>query len=113
MTTRTAAFAVAFAVMGAVGAGASLAAPTPAFAQARNAAAEQFVQREAQDALRTLNDRSLTPAAKKQRFRRFVDTVADVPRITRFVLGKYARSVTPQQFAAFSAAFREVREHRL
>ena len=83
-------------------------APTPAAAQgARDASAEAFVSQEAQIALRVLHDDALSAAQKKIRFRAFVDRAADVPRITRFVLGKYARTITPQQLAAFSPAFRE------
>jgi len=33
--------------------------------------------------------------------------VADVPRITHFVLGKYARSITPAQYNQFAVVFRE------
>jgi ABC-type transporter MlaC component len=31
-----------------------------------------------------------------------VDELADVPRITNFVLGKYARTITPDQRARFT-----------
>lgn len=106
MTTRIAAAAIA-ALMGAAVAAPVLTAPAEAVAQARNASAEQFVQTEAQQVLRVLNDNRLSMPQKKAQFRRFVDQVADVQRITRFVLGKYARTVTPQQFAAFSVAFRD------
>ena len=106
MKTRFAAAALA-AVVSTAAATPVLILPAAAHAQARNASAEQFVQTEAQAALRTLNNASLSTAQKKVQFRRFVDTVADVPRITRFVLGKYARTVTPQQYASFSVAFRE------
>ena len=71
----------------------------------RDAAAEQFVQTQAQRALGILRDRSTTE--KVRAFRSFVDQVADVPTITRFVLGKYARVVTPSQHQRFAAAFRE------
>ena len=85
-----------------------LLAPAAAHAQAaRNAAAETFIGREAQRALRILNDKSLPMETKKAQFRQFVDQDADVARITGFVLGKYRRTVTPAQYRAFSAAFRE------
>lgn len=106
MTTRIPAAVLAVLLAGAVAAPV-LTAPAPAHAQARNASAEQFVQTEAQQVLRVLNNNSLSMAQKKVQFRRFVDQVADVQRITRFVLGKYARTVTPQQYATFSVAFRE------
>lgn len=116
MTTRITA-AVLAALLAAAAPAAVLTTPATAVAQVRNASAEQFVQTEAQAALRTLNDRGLSMSAKRASFRRFVDTVADVPKITRFVLGKYARTVTPQQYAAFAGAFRvyanQVYESRL
>jgi phospholipid transport system substrate-binding protein len=80
--------------------------PTAAHAQAqRDADAENFVGNEASQALTILNQK--TPLAqKKAQFRTFVDQVADVPRITHFVLGKYNRTITPQQYDAFAQAFR-------
>jgi len=79
---------------------------TPAFAEAqRDADAEAFVQNEAGQALSILN-RSGSPAQKKAEFRAFVDQVADVPRITNFVLGKYARTLSQTQYQEFAQAFR-------
>jgi phospholipid transport system substrate-binding protein len=81
--------------------------PTPALAAAeRDASAEAFVQSEAGRALGILAAHS-SVAAKTQAFRGFVDQAADVPRITNFVLGKYARSITPAQRAQFAPLFRE------
>jgi phospholipid transport system substrate-binding protein len=78
---------------------------TPAHAQAaRDAEAESFVANEAGKALTILNGGSTVQ--KKAEFRTFIDQVADVPRITGFVLGKYRRSVTPQQYNDFAQAFR-------
>jgi len=71
----------------------------------RDAGAEQFVQTEAQRALGILAGHS--KAEKIRAFRSFVDQVADVPTITRFVLGKYNRSINPDQYRRFAAAFRE------
>ena len=39
-----------------------------------------------------------------------INELIDVPRVTRFVLGKYARQATPDQYARFSAAFRAYAE---
>ena len=69
--------------------------------------AETFVQTEATKVLQVLNDRSMNLAQKKQTFHGVVDQIADVPRITSFVLGKYRRSVTDDQYNAFTAAFRD------
>lgn len=103
----TAAAAAALSVLVAPAA-AILTAPAPAWAQAaRDASAEAFVTQEGQRALRVLNSGTLSIAAKKAQFRQFVNEAADVPKITRFVLGRYARTVTPAQYAAFTEAFRE------
>ncbi len=89
--------------------GVLLLAPAPAAAQnsARDVQAEQFVQTEAQRALTILANRGIGTAEKTRLFRAFVDEVADVPRITQFVLGKYARIATPAQRQSFAAVFRE------
>lgn len=82
--------------------------PTPAAAQAaRDAQAEAFVSTQAQRALNILNNRSLAEPQKAAQFRGFVDQVADVPRITTFVLGKYNRTINPAQRAQFAQVFRE------
>lgn len=82
-----------------------VAAPAMAQAAARDASAEAFVQTQASEALRILNS-GQPLAAKRLAFRALVDQVADVPRITNFVLGKYARSATPAQRAEFAPLFR-------
>jgi phospholipid transport system substrate-binding protein len=80
----------------------------PAAAQgARDAGAEQFVQVEAQRVLTVLSDRGRGAADKIRVFRGLIDQIADVPLITNFVLGKYARSITPAQRAEFAPVFRE------
>ena len=80
-------------------------APAMAQASARDASAEQFVQTEATRALNILQLGS--DAEKIRQFRGFIDRVADVPRITSFVLGKYARSISPDQYRQFATVFRE------
>jgi phospholipid transport system substrate-binding protein len=82
--------------------------PAVAVAQpARDAQAEAFVATQSQRALGILNNRSLSQAQKAQQFRGFVDQVADVPRVTNFVLGKYSRTITPAQRQQFASVFRE------
>jgi phospholipid transport system substrate-binding protein len=73
---------------------------------ARDPAAEQYVQVQAQRVLMVLSDGSMTNQDKIRSFRGVVDQIADVPRITRFVLGKYARTATPAQRQEFDALFR-------
>ena len=82
------------------------AAPVAAHAQARDASAEAFVSQEGQRALRILNTGG-SVTAKRAQFRQFVDQAADVAKVTHFVLGRYARTVTPAQYQAFAAAFRD------
>ena len=99
--------------------GAMAIAPSPlgSVAQAqsgvRNPAAEQFVQTQAQRALDILSQHRGNVAEEKRLFRAFVDQVADVPRITFFVLGKYGRSITPTQRQAFCDRVPRIRLQRL
>jgi len=112
MSRRTSLFAAAAsALLIAAPAAGLFVAPVSALAQASrghgDADAEGFVQSEASKVLGVLNNRGMSLDAKKQTFRQLIDQVADVPRITSFVLGRYRRIVTPAQYAAFSAAFRD------
>jgi len=76
----------------------------------REPQAEQFVQVNAQKVISVLADRSMSVAQKDATFHRTVDAVADVPKITNFVLGKYARTINPQQRQQFATAFRAYAE---
>jgi phospholipid transport system substrate-binding protein len=90
---------------------AALGAATPSLAQsAREPAAEQFVQSGAQKVIAVLADRGLSDAQKQATFHRAIDDLADVPKITNFVLGKYARAITPAQRAQFTPVFRTYAE---
>ncbi len=83
---------------------------TPALAQGRGHAApdaESYVESQANRALSILGDTGMGVGAKRRAFYGFINQVADVPRITDFVLGRYRRSLTPAQYQAFSAAFRD------
>jgi len=76
----------------------------------RDSAAEQFVQSGAQRVISLLADRGMSDGQKQAAFRRAIDELADVPRITNFVLGKYARTITPAQRAQFAPVFRAYAE---
>lgn len=81
----------------------------PAVARARvtrDAVAEQFVQTEGQKALSAVTNRSLAPAARDAAFRQMIDQLADFQRISGFVLGKYARVITPTQRQRFNTVFK-------
>jgi phospholipid transport system substrate-binding protein len=74
-------------------------------AAAADERAEAFVTANANEALRILSDDGVSMDDKKAAFRALVEEVADVPRITRFVLGKFAREIDAQELAAFSEVF--------
>ena len=69
--------------------------------------AEAFVQENASEALDILNDGSTSLDDKKLRFRSLVDEIADVPKITRFVLGRYSRGADSTELSEFSEVFRQ------
>jgi phospholipid transport system substrate-binding protein len=74
---------------------------------ARDPGAEAFVQTQAQRVIGVLADSGMGQSEKIKTFRGIVDQIADVPRITTFVLGKYARGIAPAQYRNFAAVFRE------
>jgi phospholipid transport system substrate-binding protein len=78
---------------------------------ARDPQAEAFVQASAQRVISVLADRGMSEAQKEAAFHRAIDDLADVPKITNFVLGKYARTVTPAQRAQFAPVFRAYAEN--
>ena len=102
---------VQLALAAALGLGA-LTQAAPALAQAaRDPQAEQFVQTKAQRVIAVLADNKQSVAQKKTTFHQAIDELADVPKITNFVLGKYARTITPDQRQRFAAAFRVYAEN--
>ena len=92
----------------ALAAGLALSLPAAANAQhgPRDQGAEQYVQVQAQRVLSVLSDNSMGTTERIRAFRGVVDQIADVPRITRFVLGKYARTATPAERQQFDSLFR-------
>ncbi len=87
--------------------------PAAAMAQQRgprDLQAEQFVEGNGARVLAVLNNHAQGKAEKEQAFRVLIDQVVDVPRLTHFVLGKYARSITPDQYQRFAAVFRNYAE---
>ena len=75
--------------------------------QPRDQGAEQFVQTQGQRLISILAGKSANTADRLQAFRAAVDEIADVPRISRFVLGKYARTITPAQMQRFAPVFED------
>jgi phospholipid transport system substrate-binding protein len=91
---------------------AALTLASPAMAQnARDPGAEAFVQTKAQKVISVLANKGMSEAQKKQVFHQAVDELADVPKVTNFVLGKYARTITPEQRARFTPVFRTYAEN--
>ncbi|MGH6951614.1 MAG: ABC transporter substrate-binding protein, partial [Vitreimonas sp.] len=97
---------------------ASVLAVAPNAHAARNADAEQYVQEHASAALRTLGDRSLSTAQRRQTFDQLMARFADMPRIANFVLGRYGaqlrsdaalRSEWQRTFEEYSVAVYEAR----
>ncbi len=79
-------------------------------ARARDAQAEAFVDPNARRVLGVLNDRRTSVEQRHQAFRVLIGELVDWPRLTHFVLGKYARTATPDQLARFTAAYRTYAE---
>ncbi|HZU64885.1 MAG TPA: ABC transporter substrate-binding protein [Novosphingobium sp.] len=84
--------------------------PAAAMAQARDAQAEAYVDANARRVLGVLNDHHLSVEGRRQAFHTLIGELVDWPRLTRFVLGKYARTATPDQFQRFAAAYRTYEE---
>ena len=96
---------------GVLGLAASANAQSAATRGARSPDAEKFVEAQVQRMLSLLADRGLTAGQRDAAFRRAIGEIADIPRITTFVLGKYGRTITPAQRAQFTAAFRAYAEN--
>jgi phospholipid transport system substrate-binding protein len=60
---------------------------------ARDADAERYVQENASAALRTLADRNMNVAQRRQTFDQLMARFADMPRIANFVLGRYGAAL--------------------
>ena len=81
--------------------------PTAALAQgaARDTQAESFIDASARHVLGILNNRSIDTASRRQAFHQMAGDLIDWQRLTRFVLGKYARTATPDQLQRFAVAY--------
>jgi phospholipid transport system substrate-binding protein len=72
--------------------------------------AEAFVQSNAQgviETLQALNEGERDLDEVREEFRTRIDDLADVERITIFVLGRYVRTASQETLDAFSATFRD------
>lgn len=74
-----------------------------------DAAANNFVQKNAQNALIQLNDPALSLAERRERFGTLMDQFADLPRIAEFVVGRYAGQLRrdPALYKEWQSVFRD------
>ena len=88
----------------------ALAAPAALLAQSTTADdAEAFVQTQANQVIETLTELKegqTDLASVRQDFRNRIDALADVDRISNFVLGRYRRTASEADLNAFRTAFR-------
>lgn len=68
----------------------------------------KFIQELGDKAILQLSAGNISPKERDRRFRALLDQYFDVQRITRFVLGRYARSATPQQMAEFTKLYEDI-----
>lgn len=68
--------------------------------------AEAFVSQNVDRGFAILNNRSLSSGARASQFQSFLEGLTDIDRIGKFTLGAARRTASPQDIAAFDAAFR-------
>jgi phospholipid transport system substrate-binding protein len=68
----------------------------------------QFIEELGDKAILQLSAADISPSERDRRFRALLDEYFDVPRITRFVLGRYARAATPLQMAEFTKLYEDI-----
>lgn len=68
----------------------------------------KFIEQLGDKAILQLGDPKISDDEREERFRTLLRENFDVPRITRFVLGRYARKVSDQQFAEFRKLYEDI-----
>jgi len=76
----------------------------PAFAASP---AEQYITDGVQKGMAILNNSQLSKDQRKTEFQNFLIGLTDIPVIARYTLGQYRRSASPEDQAAFEAAFKD------
>ncbi|MEL6472920.1 MAG: ABC transporter substrate-binding protein [Pseudomonadota bacterium] len=71
-----------------------------------DAATEAYVEENANEVLRTLNDPSLNSEERTATFNAYMDEFTDMKAVSNFAIGKYARRFTPDELARYREAFR-------
>jgi len=74
-----------------------------AFADART---EAYVEENANEVLRTLNDPELDAEDRTEAFSRYMDQFTDLDAVSNFVIGRYARQFSQAELADYREAFR-------
>jgi phospholipid transport system substrate-binding protein len=69
--------------------------------------AEDFVSGNIQAGFDILNDKTASPAQRRERFAAFLLALTDVKRIALFMLGRYAANAPPADLDAYVAAYQD------
>lgn len=68
----------------------------------------QFIEQLGDKAILQLADPTISDGERDKRFRALLDGNFDVPRIGRFVLGRYVRQATKEEIAEFTQLFEDI-----
>jgi phospholipid transport system substrate-binding protein len=80
-----------------------LASAMPAFADART---EAYVQKNASEVLKSLNNPELSAAQRTAAFSAYMDKFTNLDAVSNFVIGKYSRRFTEAELARYRKSFR-------
>ena len=80
-----------------------LASALPVFADART---EAYVQKNASEVLKSLNNPKLTAAERTAAFSTYMDKFTNLDAVSNFVIGKYSRRFTEAELTRYRKAFR-------
>jgi len=80
-----------------------LASAMPAFADART---EAYVQKNASEVLKSLNNPELSAAQRTAAFSAYMDKFTNLDAVSNFVIGKYSRRFTEAELTRYRKAFR-------
>lgn len=76
----------------------------PAFA---DEASEKYVQKNASEALSSLNAEGLTSSERRQKFQTLMNRFTDMDKVSNFVIGVYSRRFSASDLKDYQAAYRE------
>lgn len=87
-------------------AAAAIGASLLAGAAVADARTEAYVEENANEVLRTLNDPTLDASARTAAFEDYMDQFTDLDAVSNFVIGRYAREFSEAELAEYREAFR-------